>query len=107
MNRLITALLALTLMIPATALAAPGGPGKPGASHFQQMDSNGDGVITAEEHAAAAAKRFATMDSNGDGKLTREEMRQHWQQMHRKRQSECPWKEDCPNWKNCPRNKDS
>jgi len=111
MKRVILALLIAVLAIPVAAMACPGqgmGKGKGwGGAHFERMDTNNDGVVSAEEHAAAAASRFSKMDSNGDGKLTHEEMQQHWQQMHQNRQGECPWKEDCPNWKNCPRNKGS
>jgi Ca2+-binding EF-hand superfamily protein len=41
---------------------------------FQQMDTNGDGKISPEEHAAAAKKMFEMMDTNGDGKVTADEM---------------------------------
>lgn len=38
------------------------------------IDGDGDGVLTAAEHAAGAAKMFAAMDEDGDGLLTREEL---------------------------------
>jgi len=52
----------------------------PGRMMFEKMDTNGDGVITAEEHEASIqqmmAKRsehFAKMDTDGDGSVTKEE----------------------------------
>lgn len=41
-----------------------------------QMDVNGDGNITAEEHAAASAERFKKMDLNGDGVATKDERKE-------------------------------
>jgi len=55
-----------------------------GHHFFKMMDSNGDGQISAEEHAAAAAKRFARMDSNGDGMVTKAEMKAHHKAMKEK-----------------------
>ena len=46
---------------------------KPDAE-FAAMDTNKDGKVSAEEHAAASKKMFATMDANGDGKVTAAEM---------------------------------
>jgi Ca2+-binding EF-hand superfamily protein len=40
---------------------------------LKAMDKNGDGIITAEEHAKAAEERFEKMDTNKDGFLTKEE----------------------------------
>lgn len=106
MKKLILPLLIAALALPISAIACPGGgPGK-GAndSHFSKMDSNGDGVITAEEHAAAAAKRFTEMDTNGDGKLTRDEIRMQWKKNREQWQKNCPMQNDCPAGKDCPRN---
>jgi len=38
-------------------------------------DTNGDGVISKEEHTARAEKRFERLDKNGDGVISKEEMR--------------------------------
>ena len=61
----------------ALALAAPAW-GQPivaaVASEFNAMDTNHDGKVSREEHAAAARKMFQQMDANGDGKVTAAEM---------------------------------
>jgi Ca2+-binding EF-hand superfamily protein len=41
---------------------------------FQKMDANGDGKISADEHAAGAKMMFDKMDANKDGKVTAAEM---------------------------------
>ncbi len=41
---------------------------------FEEVDANGDGLITAAEIEAAREARFAEMDSNGDGFVTAEEI---------------------------------
>ena len=41
---------------------------------IKAIDTDGDGILTAEEHAAGAKKMFATMDANKDGKVTAAEM---------------------------------
>ena len=46
---------------------------KPDAG-FAAMDTNKDGKVSADEHAAASKKMFATMDANKDGKVTAAEM---------------------------------
>src|SRR5215468_11585958 len=58
--------------VPLAAQAAD----KPGdhEAMFKQMDTNGDGKISADEHAAAAKKMFEKMDANHDNKVTAEEM---------------------------------
>lgn len=43
------------------------------AEMFAELDTNGDGTISAEEFAAGA-NRFARADTNGDGLLTAEEL---------------------------------
>jgi Ca2+-binding EF-hand superfamily protein len=44
---------------------------------FRKMDTDGDGRVTAAEHAAGAQQMFTMMDSNGDGGVTMEEMKMY------------------------------
>jgi Ca2+-binding EF-hand superfamily protein len=44
------------------------------ADKIKEIDTDGDGRISAAEHSAGSAKMFAKMDANGDGKLTAAEM---------------------------------
>ncbi|MET0533390.1 MAG: hypothetical protein ABW171_04120 [Steroidobacter sp.] len=39
------------------------------------IDTNGDGQLTAEEHAAGSKKMFSKMDTDSDGTLTAQELR--------------------------------
>jgi len=48
--------------------------GEMAMDYLKSMDTNGDGAISAEEHATAAKARFDKMDTNKDGFLTKEEM---------------------------------
>lgn len=41
---------------------------------FKMMDSNGDGMVSASEHASAVTKMFGDMDANSDGNVTAAEM---------------------------------
>jgi len=76
---------ALGLSLIATgAFAGPGG-----GKHFDRMDKNGDGKITAEEMSEAHADLIAKADSDGDGAVTKEEMkafhkarREEWKAKH-------------------------
>jgi Ca2+-binding EF-hand superfamily protein len=74
-----------TTLIAAATLALAGGiasaqenpPARPapgGDRMFKEMDTDGDGKVSATEHSAAAARMFATMDGNGDGTVPAEEM---------------------------------
>jgi Ca2+-binding EF-hand superfamily protein len=45
-----------------------------GGGEFHMMDSNGDGKISADEHAAGAKMMFDKMDTDKDGKVTAAEM---------------------------------
>src|SRR5450631_3462923 len=44
------------------------------ANEFQMMDTNGDGKVSPDEHAAGAKKMFEAMDADKDGKVTAAEM---------------------------------
>lgn len=44
------------------------------ADKIKAIDTDGDGVLTADEHAKGAAAMFAKMDTNKDGFLAKEEM---------------------------------
>ncbi len=72
-------------MIAVVAYAAPGKGGK----HFDRMDSNGDGMVTAEELSERQSELIAKADSNGDGALTKDELkafrkakREEWRAKH-------------------------
>lgn len=66
----VRALLALPVLALAGAAAAQSAP----PARPLPMDANGDGVVTAQEHAEGARRVFEQMDANHDGKATREEM---------------------------------
>jgi hypothetical protein len=44
------------------------------ATEFNAMDTNHDGKVSRDEHAAAARRMFQQMDANHDGKVTADEM---------------------------------
>jgi len=89
MKKLMLPLLIAVLAIPVAAMACPSKGDAKHGGHFQKADTNGDGVITADEHAAMAARHFSKMDANGDGKVTRDEMKAAWKKMHKSRNKEC------------------
>jgi hypothetical protein len=45
-----------------------------GEARFESMDTNDDGKVSPDEHAAAALRMFEKMDTNADGKVTAAEM---------------------------------
>ena len=45
------------------------------ATIIKSMDTNGDGMLSAEEYATAAERAFNAMDTNHDGQLSADEMR--------------------------------
>ncbi|MDT8375680.1 MAG: hypothetical protein RQ867_02960 [Mariprofundaceae bacterium] len=105
-KKLMLPLLIAALAMPVAAMACPGkGGGKPGG-HFQKMDTNGDGVVTADEHAAVAAQRFSKMDANSDGQITSDEMKAGWKEKRKSWKKACPLKNECPKSKDCPMKED-
>lgn len=58
------------ILLATPALAEQGQKG----GRFQMMDSNKDGRLTAEEHAAGARQMFDAMDADRDGKVSAAEM---------------------------------
>lgn len=76
-NKLISAVVVATVLGSTTfAVADDGGNGhrKGPMLSIEEMDTNGDQMISKEEIAAHAKSRFDTVDTNGDGKLSTEEM---------------------------------
>lgn len=49
--------------------------GMSSADKLKSMDSNGDGMVTAAEHAAAAQAMFTRMDTDQDGNVSEAEMK--------------------------------
>lgn len=77
-------LIAAVAGISMTALyaSAQGGPGhfshkmgKMAEKKFDEMDSNGDGLLSLEETLAFHEARFAFADADGDGLLTMDELK--------------------------------
>ncbi|WP_291201953.1 hypothetical protein [Hyphomonas sp.] len=64
---------ALTLALAVPMIAQAGG--HKGGMHFEQMDTNGDGMIARPEAERSAAESFAKIDTNTDGFLTQEELK--------------------------------
>ena len=72
---------AVTLLLAAPALAAPGDPpaaatDKPVRSNsgIMRYDANKDGVVDRAEWKAGQEARFKQLDANSDGKLTQDEL---------------------------------
>ena len=42
---------------------------------FAEVDTNGDGMISKEEHQAKADKMFSETDANSDGSLSKDEVK--------------------------------
>ncbi len=59
------------VLVAASAYAGEGkGPGK----HWDRMDVNGDGVLTADEMSEKHAAMIEAADADGDGAVTKDEM---------------------------------
>jgi Ca2+-binding EF-hand superfamily protein len=67
-------LILIALCFSSAAVLAADPKGQPALSQFEGMDTNRDGRISAQEHAAGAAKMFQAMDANRDGKVAAAEM---------------------------------
>lgn len=63
-------------LIAASALAADEGKGEGRwGGHFDRMDVNGDGVVTADEMSEKHAQFIEDADANGDGAVSKDEMK--------------------------------
>lgn len=73
---ILTGVLAATISATAISAQARGfGPGGPQPLSFSELDTNGDGQVTAAELEALGQKRFEQSDTDGDGFVTLEEMK--------------------------------
>ena len=57
------------------------------ADKIKMFDTNGDGVLTADEHAAAAKTMFDKMDTDHDSYLTKAEVKAGHEKYMRKTQA--------------------
>jgi Ca2+-binding EF-hand superfamily protein len=73
---LIATSLVTTVLLAGTALAND-------KDKFRMMDTDGDGRISASEHAAGSQQMFMMMDANKDGAVTMEEMKAKMEMMKR------------------------
>ncbi|UDF04123.1 hypothetical protein [Asticcacaulis sp. AND118] len=74
MKKALAAVCALGLALSAPAFAGEGDKTKMVEDHLKKMDTNGDGMVSMEEHRAAADKMFMEADTNGDKMISKEEM---------------------------------
>lgn len=51
------------------------------ARHIAMIDTDGDGAITAAEHASGSQRMFKKMDANGDGSMSKDECREGHKKM--------------------------
>ena len=82
--KLLSTLLACSVLLSASALSYAADETAPMAGqmqqkmqqHMKETDTNGDGNISKQEFMAGCEKRFQKMDANGDGQITKEERQQ-------------------------------
>jgi hypothetical protein len=76
MNIFLLPAAARTLCLVAACLLAPVAiaDGATPGTLFKQMDTNGDGRLSADEHTAGARRMFEAMDADRDGRVTAAEM---------------------------------
>lgn len=87
-SKLIAAIAAASVLGSATLVAASGddhGHRKGPKFSIEEMDTNGDQMISKEEIAAHAKARFDQVDTNDDGKLSADEMAAHGEKEMTKR----------------------
>src|SRR5687768_14229033 len=74
-----TAALIGSIALGATAFAGDYGStdAKSAEAKADMMDTNNDGIDSADEHAAGAKSKFTAIDTNSDGKMTATEMDAH------------------------------
>ena len=78
MNTIQTSLIALmTVMLPAAVATASSHTEGDRQTHFQKMDTDGNGGIATNENSAAAGKMFVEMDADKNGSVTAAEMDAH------------------------------
>ena len=87
-SKLIAAIAAASVLGSATWVAASGddhGHRKGPKFSIEEMDTNGDQMISKDEIAAHAKARFDQVDTNDDGKLSADEMAAHGEKEMTKR----------------------
>lgn len=80
-------LLALTMipLIAAASCAPAPGPLRTASHSFDQLDTDNDNRISAQEYAATTRNDFEILDFNGDSTLTRQEYEDPFQPLHKNR----------------------
>ena len=82
---LMASILALSFSVTAPVFAGHHGEGKK-SKHWQEIDTNSDGVVSKDEFLSNAGKKFDAMDFDGNGSLSKEEKGAHYKKMKEKRQ---------------------
>lgn len=57
-------------------------PGQRGERMWEELDANGDGLITLSEMDARHREMFSAADANGDGAISKDEMKAHMRETH-------------------------